>query len=604
MYGFAGVILRINLTTGKIVKQPLPKEWAANFLGGSGINDWILYNEVGPDIEPLSPDNRLIFGVGPLAGILGLGSKIRVTTRSPLTGILGDSTSGGFWGNNLKFAGYDHIVVEGKAEKPCYIWIDDDIVEVKDASHLWRKDVFETDDIIKEDVRDEEASVAAIGPAGENLVKYASIIFNRYRACGRVGAGCVMGSKRLKAIVTRGTKGIKVAKPEKFEEFSTKIREQYLDPAANPAIERLSKYGTMQCIPLYNEIGSHSIRNAQEVQHENISQIDPENVFYRDYSVRSVACSLGCMVHCSHWWKIKEGPFSGEVGEKPEYIICESLGLHLDNVRMDAICHFQNVVNKYGLDCIEAGTAIGLVMELWQRGLISSEETEGIAYEWGDISVIEEALRKIAYRKGIGDLLAEGTLNAARKIGRGAERFVTHSKGMTMVEDVRAFPQWALCFAVSSRGADHLKGSGLIDKNARTDASELLFGDPGAGEPHTPRLKGLSTKFFEEMQALADALGICKLANARLLMPTELSKMMTPKDYAAVYSAATGIELSTEEFARCCERIVVLEKSYNARLGITRKDDTLGERWMKEPCPSGPGKGMKCEDYLDVCLDE
>lgn len=602
MYGYAGAILRIDLTNKKVTKQYCNREWQRLFLGGSGINDWILYNEVGPDISPLSTENRLIFGVGPLAGtIFPVGSKIKITTRSPLTGILGDAASGGVWGVALKHAGYDHLIIQGRSEKPVYIWIDDDNVEIRDASALWGMDVFETNDAIKEDLGDEEISVAAIGQAGENLVKYASVIVDRYRAAGRTGVGCVMGSKNLKAIAVRGTKSIKIADPEKFEEYCQIARER-LDPRRNPLLKTLSKYGTIGVMPIYNELGCISVRNFQDVTWDKIDRFDLEEVFLKLFIRRSLACSPNCLVHCSHWWQIREGRFAGEEGEKPELVIAISFGPNLDNTDMASIFHIQNLINKYGIDSIETATAIGLMMECWQRGIISEKDTDGIRYEWGNIDAILETIRKIVYREGIGNVLAEGTLNAAKKFG--CEKFVCHAKGMTMIEDVRAFPHWALNYAVSTRGADHLKGYSMIDKSGRTDISEALFGDPGAGMTHSPRLKGLAVKFFEEFLQMCDALGICKLVATRLLVPADPSDILGLDYFSKVFSSATGIKMNSDEFAKSCERIVVLEKMFNARLGIRRKDDTLGYRWIKEQCPSGPGKGMKAEDYLDVCLDE
>jgi aldehyde:ferredoxin oxidoreductase len=602
-YGYAGMILRINLTNKKISKQPLPREWALRFIGGSGINDWILYNEVGPDADPIGPENKLIVGVGPFAGtIFPLGSKVRVTSRSPLTGMFGDGSAGGWFGPRLKYAGYDHIVVQGKADEPVYLWIDDEDVEIRNASHLWGSDVWETDDRIKEEVGDKEISTMAIGPGGENLVKHAVVVLDRHRTA-RCGMGCVMGSKKLKAIAVRGTGTIEIAKPEKFAEHCERVAE-LVDPRVNPMLGTLSLYGTMAAVPLYNEIGCHSVRNWQEVQwsEEKIKSVDPDR-FLETFQTRALSCS-NCIVHCSHRWEIKEGRFAGEYGLKIEYVPVCSFGMHLDNPNMESILYLQNLANKLGVDVIESGTSIGLLMECYEKGILPRKIATDSRFEWGDIDLIIDLVKKIAYREGIGDLLANGTLNAAKKIGNGAEKFVNHAKGMTMIEDVRAFPHWALAFAISTRGADHLKAYSFIDKTHRTDVSQWLFGSPKAGEPHTPELKAISVKFFEELYAIIDSLGFCKLSGTRLVVPKDPSKAMTPKDWAPIFSAATGIEIDPGEFVRCGERIVLLEKAFNARLGATRKDDTLGWRWMSEPCPSGPGKGMKCEDYLPKLLDE
>jgi aldehyde:ferredoxin oxidoreductase len=601
VYGYAGTILRVNLTNGKIVKQPLPLEWAHMFIGGSGINDWILYNEVGPEVAPLSPENKLIIGVGPLAGTtFPAGSKVRVTFRSPLTGVFGDGSAGSWFGPMLKYAGYDHIVIEGKSDKPVYLWINDEEVEIRDASHLWGRDSHETDDILREELANEEISTMVIGPGGENLVKYAVVVFDRDRTA-RAGGGCVLGSKKLKAIAVYGTKSLKIADVEKFEELCHRVME-LVDPRTNPMIEKLSRYGTMASIPLYNEIGCHSVKNWQDVQwsEEKIRAIDPDT-FLEKYYVRSMSCS-NCIVHCSHVWEVKDGCFAGEKGLKIEYVPVGALGLHLDNPDMASILYLTDLSNKLGIDVIEAATSIGLLIECREKRLITEDETNGMRFEWGDVDVIKETIKKIAYREGIGNLLAEGTLNAAKKIGKGAERFVCHAKGMTMIEDVRATPHWALAYAVSTRGADHTKAYSFIDKTGRTDVSQKLFGSPEAGETFSPKLKEVSVKFCEEFYALIDSLGFCKLIGTRLLVPSDPKKAFTPNDLAPIFSVCTGIIISPDEFLKCGERIVLVEKSFNARIGLSRKDDTLGYRWMNEPCPSGPGKGMKCKDYLPELL--
>jgi aldehyde:ferredoxin oxidoreductase len=603
MFGYAGTILRVDLTKEKIKKRSLPKEWCAKFIGGSGINDYILWKEVTPKIKPLDPENRLIFGVGPLGGTnVPLGTKIRVTSLSPLTGLFGDSSSGGFWGSELKYAGYDHLVVQGRSTKPVYLLINDDQVEIRDAKHLWGLDVHETNNMLEKDLG-KEYKVASIGPGGEHLARTANIIFDRHRAAAKTGMGCVMGSKNLKTIAVRGTKGLKIAKPEEVAKISEEI-ERYISPSvskgAHERVASLSTIGTLFLIPFYNEIGCHAVRNYQDVVYDKADLLDPIN-FADNYKIRNISCSTGCPIHCTVYWKIKKGKYRGEMGPKPEYIHTASLGILLDIADWSAICHFQNLVSKYGLDSTETGTSIGLLMELQQRGILTPEDTDGISMDWGNVDSVEEIIRKIAYREGIGNVLADGTLHAAKRIGRGAERYICHSKGLCEVEDVRPNPRWALAYAVSSRGADHLKALAMVDKHGRTDLSEKLYGGPEGGDPTSPKLKGVAVKYDEDFVAVVNSLGIC-LFNAMELFHQE--KYMFMHDYAPLFAAVTGIKISPEEFASCGERIVCLEKSFNARLGISRKDDTLHGRWMWEPCPSGPGKGMKVEDYLEDCLNE
>jgi len=256
------------------------------------------------------------------------------------------------------------------------------------------------------------------------------------------------------------------------------------------------------------------------------------------------------------------------------------------------------------MDATETGTSISLLMELWQRDIITETDTGGIRYQWGDVETINETISQIAYHQGVGELLANGTVATARKIGRGAEDYVCHAKGMTEVEDVRGFPQWALAYSISSRGADHLKAHGQMDKQGRQDISQRIFGVPDVGNPTSPSYKGKSVKHNEDFEAVINSLGICMMNALSLSLKFDVKQAVDVADYAPIFGAVTGVELSKEEFLRCAERIVCLEKAYNARLGISRKDDILHGRWMHEPCPSGIGKGMKCADYLNDCLDE
>lgn len=595
MYGYAGNILRIDLTKREITKQAFPLEWGAKFLGGSGVNDWILWNDVGPNVDPLSPNNELIFGVGPLAGAgLPLGSKVRVTTKSPLTGIFGDSNAGGYWACELKYAGYDHLVIRGKSEKPVYILIDNDSVEIRDATHIWGCDVHESDEAIKKDVG-KNFRVACIGPAGENLVKFASIMFDKHRAAAKTGVGCVMGSKRLKAVAVRGSKRIHVANPEKVKEIAEDLRLSL----TSTGVRNWAKYGTTSLCILYNEIGCHSVRNYQDTVAPEISDFPDD--FINNYATGNVSCSYGCVIACVHPWQIKEGKYAEETGGKVDYIVICSLGIHLGVYDVDEILHLQNVANQLGLDATETGTLIGLLMELKQKGMLSREVSEGLSYNWGNAETIEETMKKIAFRKGVGNILAEGTLFTAKKLN--AEKYVCHSKGLTEVEDVRGFPHWALAYAISTRGADHLKAHCQIDKQQRVDTSLKLFGAPDVGYPTSLNLKAKSVKYNEDFNAVINSLGICHFPALSLMLKNP-KRALYMSDYAKIFSAVTGIEMSPKEFARCGERIVCLEKAYNARLGISRKDDYLHGKWMYEPCPSGLGKGMKCEDYMEKLLNE
>lgn len=602
-HGFAGNILRIDLSNKKATTEPLPLEWGARFIGGSGINDWILWNEVPPEAEPLSPENRLIFGVGPLGGtLIPLGSRTHVTTRSPLTGVFGDGNGGGFWSSTLKYAGYDHLILQGKADKLSYIFIDDGKVSFRDASHLKGKDVYETHIALKKELSSDVA-VACIGPAGENLVRFANVMFDSFRSASKAGAGCVMGSKNLKAIAVRGTKSLTVAHPEEVRRIAEDIRRR-LDINLSRGIASFAEYGTTFLTTLYNEDGCNSVRNYQDVVFDRVADIHPDK-FVREYVQHNISCSVNCPVHCAHHWHIPSGRYAGEEGSKIEYIVMDAMGMHLGVNDLGGILHHQNLVNRYGMDATQTGTGIGLLMELWQHGIITEKDTGGLRLEWGDLAAIDEAVKQIGTRQGaIGELLGDGTVAAAEKIGKDAIKYVCHSKGLTEVEDVRGFPAWALGYAISTRGADHLKAHSQIDKQHRRDVSMKLFGVPDAGDPNTVVHKAQSAKYHEEAESVTNSLGICMMHAQSLAIKFKPEEQVHIPEYARMFSEVTGIEMSGEEMQQSAERNVLLEKSFNARLGLTRKDDTLHGRWMNEPCPRGPGEGMKVSDYLDALLDE
>ncbi|MEK7354424.1 MAG: aldehyde ferredoxin oxidoreductase family protein, partial [Chloroflexota bacterium] len=578
-HGFAGKILRVDLTEKKVTKEPLPDAWKTRFLGASGINDWILWNEVPPEVEPLSPENRLIFGVGPLAGtLIPLGSRAHVTTRSPLTGIFGDGNGGGFWSSALKYAGYDHIILQGKADKLCYIYINDDQVSIRDASHLKGLDVYQTAIALKKELGS-DVCVASIGQAGENLVRFANVMFDSYRSASKAGAGCVMGSKNLKAIAIRGTKSVTVAHPEEVLRISEDLRSR-LDINRSKGIANFAHYGTTFLTTLYNKDGCNSVRNYQDTVFDKIDDIDPDK-FVDNYVLRNLSCSVNCPVHCAHRWRIPDGKFAGEEGSKIEYIIMDSLGMHLGVNDLGAILHFQNMVNRYGMDATQTGTGIGLLMELWQHGIITEKETGGIRLEWGNVEAIEEAIKQIGLHKGaISELLAEGTVAAAEKIGQEAIKYVCHSKGLTEVEDVRGFPAWALGYAISTRGADHLKAHSQIDKQQRRDVSMRLFGVPDAGDPTTTTYKAKSARYHEEFESVINSLGICMMHALSLAIKFKPGEQVHMADYSAIFTAVTGLPMTKEGIQQSAERNVLLEKSFNARLGLSRKDDTLHGRWM------------------------
>lgn len=619
MAGYAGQILRIDLTKGSIEKQSLPMNWRQQLVGGEGINDrllWDHFQKVGADADPLGPDNVLIGGTGPLAGTgTGLGSKMKWTFKSPAYNMFGDSASGGYFHVYMKWAGYDHIVITGKANKPVYIWINNDDIQIRDASHLWGKTTWEAIDMVKAELDEEDVATVTIGPAGERLVRFANLINCRHRASGRTGGGAVMGSKNLKIIAVKGNKGVRIHDPEGFLKKAKEIDQKMSKTAL---YDSFARFGTLTAGPFYDLVGCNLQRNGQRVvcTPELAQAIDPDR-FGQQLKLHDVSCSPGCMTACSNWWRIKgdESPaarrFAGEKGDKPELVAVAAFAIMCDIPDMAAVCYFQNLCNRLGIDMFECGNTTAFMMELSQRGLIDEEDVrkwagQPIVYEWGNVEAVEKTIAAMLNQDSdFGRWASRGVWYTANQIAKAkgipATKYAIVGKGGSPhLEDVRATPLWATLFAVGSRGCDHLKGLTSIDKAGATELSKQLFGAPGAGECYNEKLKGRAAAYFEDYNtAMSNCVGVC-------CFPVSFTALgaITPQDIAELVYLASGMELSAENLLKAGERAQNLEHAFNKLLGFTRKDDTLCERWMKEPAEQGPGKGMKCEDYLEHCLDE
>jgi aldehyde:ferredoxin oxidoreductase len=600
-YGWAGTILRVNLTTNEITRQPLPEEWKEKFLGGRNLNSKILFDEVPPGADALGPENRLIIGTGPLTGVLGPATgRFTITAKSPLTGIHGDSNAGGDFGPEMKYAGYDHLVISGKAENPVYLWIDNDHVEIRDASHLWGKTVFEADKIIKmEDIGDLVVKTLIIGPAGENLVRFACPIASLYRAPGRCGMGAVMGSKNLKAIVVRGNKSIKVAKPKEYLEYVRDLFTQIYQAAIYPI---WSKYGTTTLIAPKQQRGEMSVRNQQEAGwvEEKAKEIYGDT-FINRFVVKSKAC-FSCPVHCAHGFVIKEGPYASTFAEGMEWGTIGCFGDQLDNPRLDAIGKAHELSSQYGMDTMSTGLMIAFAMELFQRKILTEEDTGGIELNWGDYKLIVELVRKIAYREeGIGDLLAEGKRGLIRRLGeRGAEaaKYANQIKGLDELTDFRSDLGRALNYSTSTRGADHLRGLPTYSIWEDTDFKKLFeekywdkkFKSPKATDFQAYDPVRADIVIFTEMVCdAADTLEVCKFNTE--WMAQESVNLTT---MAKLVSLVTGWNISSEKLREILERGWQIERAFSAREGISAKDDIPYPRSF-EPIPSGPQKGKRLD---------
>ncbi|MEW6524609.1 MAG: aldehyde ferredoxin oxidoreductase family protein [Bacillota bacterium] len=594
--GYAGQYIRVDLTRQHVDVQPLPTGWAEEYLGGNGVGTRILWDEVGPGVDPLSPENRLVMATGPLCGTLMPNSgRVACIAKSPLTGIYGDSNAGGFLGPELKFAGYDLVVFQGRASSPAYLLICDDRVELRDASHLWGKDCLETEESLRKETGETLLKAATIGPAGENLVSFASINVTPQRQWGRSGMGAVMGSKNLKAVAVRGTGPVTIADREGFYRVALDCHQRIRRNAIYPAV---SKYGTPGIVSMMNAIGRFPTKNFQQGHFDNADRINAETLRQNHY-VQSLSC-FGCPVGCDKAYGIKEGPFAGTVVRSVEYETLGSYGAGLYIDDLNAILKANDVCDRLGLDTISAGRVIGFLMELWEKGLITKEDTGGLEFPWGNAEVALKATELMAYRRDFGDLMAGGVRRLAARLGRGAEHYAMEVKGQELAaQDGRAQQSMGLASATSTRGADHLKAFPTIDETGYPFEAERRYGPeylPEMAQPLATRHKAYLVKDGEEFGAIIDSTGMCKSGGTFVL-----AEIYWP-DLARAVSTATGMELDVDQLKKIGERIYNLQRCYIALHGITAADDTLPQRLLTEPSPSKQAQGQVCR--LDQMLPE
>ena len=556
MYGWAGKILEVDLSRGKINEAKLDEKLARDFIGGRGLGAKILYDRVGPDIKPLDPENLLIFAVGPLTGTLAPSSgRHCVATKSPLTGTVFDAQSGGFWGAELRFAGYDAIVVRGQAKKPVYLWASDGKAELRDARALWGKGTHATTDGICKELGDDKIKVACIGPAGEKLAKIAAIINDKYRAAGRGGVGAVMGSKLLKAIAVRGKGRPKIADGAAFDIY---VRECQKLLRENPVTGTgLPTYGTAVLVNIINEHGIYPTRNFQTGVFPTADKTSGETMAER-ILVRNKAC-FACPIACSRITKVE-----GQEHEGPEYETLWAFGAQCGVDDLEAIARANLLCNDLGLDTISMGSTIGCAMELSERGKLKGPK-------FGDAKAIVELTRATGAREGLGDKLAEGSARLAKECG--LPEISMSVKALEIpAYDPRGAQGHGLAYATSNRGGCHLR--------AYMIAPEVL-GLPKLMERFSTSGKPEMTVIFQNLVSTIDSLILCKFTSFAL----------ETVEYAKLLSAATGIEFTDEELMTIGERIWNLERLYNLREGLSAKDDVLPKRLLEEPMPEGPSKG-------------
>ena len=581
MYGYTGKIGFINLSKNQATIEEVTEELIKNYLGGIGFLTRLLYGIVPKGTDPLSPENALIFAVGPLNGTLTPSSnRWSVGAKSPATGFIVSGNGGGFWGSELKWAGFDALVITGRAEGPCYLLVEDGKISIIPAGELWGKDTWETEGMLQAWHNDPNLKVTAIGQAGENKVPLACVIGEKFHAAGRGGTGAVMGSKNLKAVAVRGHLGIKVADPEGL------LREtQYLIELlmSEDHYWRYRDYGSTKGTNLYAKIGGLTTYNGQSGIFDQFEKIEGD-VFQNRYKIGRKACAC-CPLPCWQKYFVREGKLKGAWTEAIENSSIQCFGTKIANSDPEAILMAHTLCDKYGLDEISVGVTIAFAMECYQKKIITKKDTDGIEMTWGNGDALLKLIEMIANNQGFGKILGQGCKRAAECFGQDSEKFALHVKGLEIsTVDPRAYQGWALGYAVASRGADHMRAYASWEFGEATDEVCSEAGIPKTVKDRfTIEGKGKGIAYSENIRSITDSLEMCKFVARQ--------KLGLPGNVVGILNAVTGRGWTKEQLMKIGERKVNLERLFNLREGLTPADDTLPWRVLNEPIPDGPSEG-------------
>lgn len=594
-------VLHVDLSSGKTWQEELDEATIADFLGGRGVAAKLLWEGLEKGIDPLGEENILIFAPGALTGTHAPSSgRMTVTAKGPATNFYLKTSVGGHFGIALKMSGLDYIVVHRVSNKPVYLWIDETKVELRDATHLWGKGVKEVTRTLKSETN-AGAEVACIGPAGENKVKFASIMASYYNAAGRGGPGAVMGAKKLKAIVVNeGTGEIRIANPRKFDEVATEAREALYADHLNPD---LHEYGTARDIDL---IGKLHLLPSYNFKRSSIEGAQPLSGRFWPKAgyLKKISGCAACAVSCHRFTAVDNGKHAGTYSGGPEYETATALGSNCGVTDIEAVLHANELCNDMGLDTISTGVVIAWAMESYERGLLTPDDTGGLKLRWGDGDALIELITMIANREGLGNILAEGIRIASEEVGGDSWKWAVQAKGLehSMVETRGAY-SYALAFAVNPRGPDHLHTECLAEFGATPEAIKTIkkiTGDEKYAKPDILEKRAEIVKWHEDIYAVSDALGLCAFA-------TTAAYGIDEERAAKLFQYATGIEMTAEEIMEAGERILTMERSFNVREGLTRDDDKLPWRIMNEYQKDLTNRRVKpiiTQDQLNVWLDE
>lgn len=587
--GYMGKILRVNLTEQTFKEEETTEELARNFMGGAGFGVKYLFDEVPAGSDPLGPENKLIFAGGPFTGTaVPCASRMAAVAKSPLTGGVGMALSGGHFPVELKFAGYDALIIEGKAEKPCYIFIKDGKVRFRSADKLWGTKTSDCQQLIKDELWDQNIRITCIGPAGENLARLSCII-NERRAFGRKGLGAVMGSKNLKAIAVRGSESVPVDDEQAFKEARSVMTGAMKD--SEVLYPMFSNTGTVAVVDLTGELGILAAKNWSATG----EWVPVEKLGVEANAERKIGRErcYNCPVACSQLKLAREGRYAGALTEGPEFETIYSLGSATGVDNLDAVIAADRFCDELGIDTMSAGVSIAFAMELYEKGILTEADTGGVELKFGNHKAMMDLLQDITYRRGLGDILADGVKAAAERIGKGADRYAMHIKGLELpAYDIRGAKAHGLNYATAYTGADHNRGY----------AFQEIFGIPVPEEVDrfAYQGKGKLTKWNQDVRCVT-----CDCATMCAFILDMAVPGIATQNTAALMKSLTGLDITPEEVEAVGERVNNLARVFNKLAGFSREDDTFPERILSEPLKEGNSKGeLISKEDLGVMLEE
>ncbi len=593
-------ILNVDLTTRRMWAETVPQADLVKYLGGRGIAAKLLYERMHGGEDPLGPDNVMIFSTGTLTGTNAPSSgRSSVTCKSPATGLYLKVSVGGHVGAELRYAGWDYIVLSGVASGPVYLWIDGDHVEVRDAAHLWGLGTRDTDDLLKAELGDEAIRTAVIGPAGENRVHFSCIMYTRYNSASRGGVGAVMGSKYLKAIAVRGRGGLRCVHGKDYYELASQMRRSL---AADSGSESLFNWGTSGSIPGLNEMGMLAAYNFSRLGIDHSERLSGQYLLDKGYLIGRESC-FGCSTACHRYVQTLSDEWGRVQDSGPELETVLSLGAECGITDTESLLVGNRLCNDLGMDTISAGHVISWAMETYERGILDAEQTDGLDLRFGNVEAQHSLLQRMARREGpFADLLANGTRQASQEVGRDSEKWAIQAKGLEQsAVDTRAAKSYALAFAVNPRGPDHLMTETFAEFGFTQESLDVIreiTGDEAYANPRLTDKRAEIVRWHEDVYAATEALGFCVFTSTAAFA-------VNPRNMSRLFSLGLGVDLDEKQLMLGGRRTVTIERCFNVREGARRRDDLLPWRMMNEKVPSGANAGMITDQaLLDKLLDE